>query len=218
MTTSPVVLFVGGPRHLQTEEMHNPPVYLQMPKQIKNFIGLGNPSQEDLSFNYKVVTYTLEKYAPGPGVFIPLYVIQGMPVKEASSIVAQYFLDLFIINHTQKSNIVDPTSSYGLLQTMSSQMGVWTQSYTLPKKSIMQNMMEAMQQLNSHLTLGHPVVANLVKLFPQLETAKSNCPDCGNTGFIVGIIQHLNDTHKWPIETKIADWLETLDMKFEVKK
>lgn len=45
------------------------------------------------------------------------------------------------------------------------------------------------------------------------EAAPTPCPACSNVGsFAVGMIPHLNDTHRWSRE-KIADWVASIEPK-----
>lgn len=54
--------------------------------------------------------------------------------------------------------------------------------------------------------------------FPGLQEVV-NCPcDCLGTATIYYLIQHLNDTHEEWTRERIADWLETLDVKLEMKQ
>jgi len=72
----------------------------------------------------------------------------------------------------------------------------------------------------SYTDEDHPMTGALVKAIPALKTAKAKCPVRKNKGktfcsmprtnYVVNLVVHLNDTHKWTREA-IADWLETLD-------
>lgn len=72
---------------------------------------------------------------------------------------------------------------------------------------------------NTGFTPG--VVDELATIFPELNTVEVNCPICGGSDYsdtIGKVIVHLNDdAHNWTRE-QIADWLETLDVKLEVKE
>jgi len=66
------------------------------------------------------------------------------------------------------------------------------------------------------------VVDELAKIFPALKTEYVNCPllvsdGCSFTNTIGDVIVHVNDQHEWTREA-IADWLETLKVKLEVKE
>lgn len=60
------------------------------------------------------------------------------------------------------------------------------------------------------------VVGGLSSLVPALKEEIS-CPECKNVGTLNGIIQHLNDGHKWT-RNAIADWLESTDLNIEFRE
>jgi len=232
---SSIVLFIGGPKNFQTEEMDHPPMYLQVPQQIKHFIGLGNPSQEDLQATYKVETYTLQKYHPGPTIISPLYVLSGIDYEPACRYAGEYFYNLMLNQHT----IAKAAEKHGKSVLSMALTGVelhnqeWYQNAINTKppspEELKASIVKAMKLIEANPMIfsgdkpptkktTFSINQQISKLFPQLNTVRTTCPDCAMGEATVSlIIQHLNDVHKWPIATKIADWLETLDIKFEVK-
>lgn len=202
---SNVVLFIGGPKNFQTEEIDHPQSYLQFPEKINQFVGLGSDAPfAALEPNYKIVTYRLEKYRPGPTIIIPMYVAQGLDTEEASRYAGEYFLQLMLNQHTATK----PINTKG-----------WKENFQQALKSVEIEFLTAGSWSTEEQFSGSLVIGQLTKLFPQLATTSGVCPskDCGAKGKIGQLIQHLNDLHQWKIETDIADWLESLDIKFEVK-
>jgi hypothetical protein len=252
---SKVVLFIGGPKNYQTEEITHPQTYLQVPEKINSFVGLGSDhpfaAQEP---NYKVVTYRLEKYRPGPTITIPLYVAQGYETEHASQLAGEYFYQLMLNQYTV-NKVAEKQGKFGLSQILVSPtipsfiqelyeeklapslteqewyknaLGSNFKSLTTLKQEYLKALVHIKEQgitfgpssTGKQVQVnGGSVLGQLTKLFPQLATVSSSCPskDCGAMGRIAELIQHLNDIHHWKIETDIADWLESLDIKFEVK-
>lgn len=247
---SPVVLFIGGPKDMTTEHIANPPPHIQVPEQIKSFVGIVPSYYEDVDCKFKVVTYRREKYYFAPGIFLPIYVVQGIDLPKACELAGEFFLSLIIQSHLIGKNMPKQNGKTAALMSIMDQEWYKQAISAGPTTQEMPDMLSELQKamalfekevynhsIDSHykqqFMMGPPstgkqkkqqsgskVIGNLVKLIPNLATAKSTCPECGGKDPVpvVDLITHLNDTHMWPIKTKIADWLETLDTKFEVKQ
>lgn len=223
MFTSNIVVFIGGPKHFKTEEIQHPSSYIQVPE--KQYIGPIVPDKEPL---YKVVTYRLEKYRPGPDIILPIYVAQDTPPEAYHKLIGEYFYHLITTAHAQAQkpspifwgdpNLPIDVAKYNeelYKQFTKPQHHLLYVQPPSPNKSPLEDTMQMMKQALH----GSQVIKNLTNLIPGLAKARANCPACTvHNAPVVKLIQHLNDEHKWPIETKIADWLETLDVKFEVKQ
>lgn len=65
---------------------------------------------------------------------------------------------------------------------------------------------------------GPTIFAQLLRSCPSLGDYAAVCPECPDSMLpLGGLVQHINDTHKWPRE-KIADWLETLDVDLTIQR
>jgi hypothetical protein len=57
---------------------------------------------------------------------------------------------------------------------------------------------------------GEPALRSVRNRWPWAFTVSANCPSCGRSCHVFGVITHLNDNHRWPRE-QIATWVAGIE-------
>jgi hypothetical protein len=58
--------------------------------------------------------------------------------------------------------------------------------------------------------VSEPALRSVCKRWPWAVTVSVDCPGCGRSCPVFGVITHLNDTHRWTRE-QIADWVASVE-------
>ena len=57
---------------------------------------------------------------------------------------------------------------------------------------------------------SEPALRSVFKRWPWAMTVSADCPGCGHSCPVFGVITHLNDTHRWTRE-RIAGWVASIE-------
>lgn len=57
---------------------------------------------------------------------------------------------------------------------------------------------------------GEPALGSVRNRWPGVFTVSADCPSCGRSGPVFGVITHLNDNHRWARE-QIARWVTAIE-------
>lgn len=57
---------------------------------------------------------------------------------------------------------------------------------------------------------GEPALRSVRNRWPWALTVSANCPSCGRSCPVFGVITHLNDNHRWARE-QIAEWVAGIE-------
>lgn len=55
-----------------------------------------------------------------------------------------------------------------------------------------------------------PALRSVRNRWPWVLTVSADCPSCGRSGPVFGVITHLNDHHRWPRE-QVAAWVAGIE-------
>jgi hypothetical protein len=58
--------------------------------------------------------------------------------------------------------------------------------------------------------IGGAALRSVRNQWPWALTVSADCPNCGRSGPVFGVITHLNDNHRWPRE-QIAGWVAWIE-------
>jgi hypothetical protein len=58
--------------------------------------------------------------------------------------------------------------------------------------------------------ISEPAIRSVLKRWPWAMTVSTDCPGCGHSCPVFGVITHLNDTHRWTRE-QIAEWVASIE-------
>jgi hypothetical protein len=58
--------------------------------------------------------------------------------------------------------------------------------------------------------IGEPALRSVRRRWPWVVAVSANCPSCGCSCPVFGVITHLNDTHRWTRE-QVAGWVASIE-------
>jgi hypothetical protein len=64
---------------------------------------------------------------------------------------------------------------------------------------------------------GEPALRSVRNRWPWVFTVSAECPSCGRSCPVFGIITHLNDTHRWTRE-QMAGWVASIEPEIGTPK